>query len=83
MSVAKSDRECTASAVIAALCPSKPAANLKAVRTALTHNPIQETFRAFFSLDPKELFFRVFVVILSGSDNPKFTPMHFRKKELQ
>jgi hypothetical protein len=83
MSVAKSERECTASAVIAALCPSIPATNLKAVRTAFTHNPTQETFRAFFSLDPKELFFHIFVVILSGIDNPKFIPMHFRKKELQ
>ena len=43
MSVMKSDREWTASATMAALCPARPATNLKATSSAFPTLPASVT----------------------------------------
>ena len=50
MSVMKSDREWNASAIIAALCPSTPATNLKMTSSALPALPTRVTLYMLFSL---------------------------------
>ena len=50
ISVRKSERECTASAIIAELCPTIPATNLKASKAALPMLPAKVTPNIFLSL---------------------------------
>ena len=49
MSVMKSDSECTASAIIAALCPMTPAANLKTRSSRFVMLPMMVTLKIFLS----------------------------------
>jgi hypothetical protein len=49
MSVRKSDKECTASAIIAELWPNVPAMNLKTISATLLALPIRVTLYISFS----------------------------------
>ena len=71
MSLSRSDRECTPSAIMAALLPNTPAAIFPADRMILTTSPANVTFIIFFSLKLASI-----TVTLSISENPRAGQVH-------